>query len=138
MVQLTADALSPVYRAPSAVGSGSPTSPKSDAKPMSYLKVGRDIVGRIRVRCVSASNLAAVDRNLFRWCSDPYAVLYLRDSHNKQQSPQRHTHRALRTLNPRWKEDFVFSVRKRSATLTLHIDILHYGGLTRSCCAPSR
>lgn len=83
------------------------------------------VMGRLRVRCVSAQNLAAGDRHVVpAWSSsDPYVVLQLQDSLELPQSAKRRTKTLNKTLNPEWNEEFRFSVRACPDDLLLHIDV---------------
>uniref|UniRef100_A0A7S0ADS4 C2 domain-containing protein n=1 Tax=Pyrodinium bahamense TaxID=73915 RepID=A0A7S0ADS4_9DINO len=86
----------------------------------------REAVGRLRVRCVSASQQPTADvRLLLRpWRGlSSYMVVYLRDRHNHQKSQQRRTRVIPRTLNPQWREEFWFAVRKTPENLVLHADV---------------
>eukprot|EP00443_Scrippsiella_acuminata_P051321 CAMPEP_0115463714 /NCGR_PEP_ID=MMETSP0271-20121206/48498_1 /TAXON_ID=71861 /ORGANISM="Scrippsiella trochoidea, Strain CCMP3099" /LENGTH=536 /DNA_ID=CAMNT_0002890573 /DNA_START=32 /DNA_END=1639 /DNA_ORIENTATION=- len=86
----------------------------------------REVVGRLRVRCVSGTQLAAAD-GIFQYSSsDPYAVLQLRDHQNRQASPCRRTRTIQKTLNPLWREEFWFAVRKSPDSLVLHVDVYDY------------
>eukprot|EP00413_Alexandrium_margalefii_P042307 CAMPEP_0204593334 /NCGR_PEP_ID=MMETSP0661-20131031/51442_1 /ASSEMBLY_ACC=CAM_ASM_000606 /TAXON_ID=109239 /ORGANISM="Alexandrium margalefi, Strain AMGDE01CS-322" /LENGTH=638 /DNA_ID=CAMNT_0051603633 /DNA_START=38 /DNA_END=1952 /DNA_ORIENTATION=+ len=92
----------------------------------------REAVGRLRVRCVGASQLhlkTADVRTLLRpWSSlNPYMRVYLRDRFNQQQTAQRHTRVIPRTNSPQWREEFWFAMSKKTGGLVLHVDVMDQG-----------
>eukprot|EP00928_Gymnodinium_smaydae_P021988 TRINITY_DN18614_c0_g2_i1.p1 TRINITY_DN18614_c0_g2~~TRINITY_DN18614_c0_g2_i1.p1 ORF type:complete len:575 (+),score=130.88 TRINITY_DN18614_c0_g2_i1:76-1725(+) len=79
---------------------------------------------RLRVQCVKATNLPAADIRFLRPpTSDPYVILMLKDSANNRLYGQSQTRIMYETLNPRWNEEFLFTVGKKMEKLCLHVDV---------------
>jgi len=99
----------------------------------------REAVGRLRVRCVSASQLlpavpADVRALLRPWSKSPYMLVYLQDLHNNQQSVQRRTRAIARTGNPQWREEFWFAVRKTPESLVLRVEVYDQNSPREDSC----
>lgn len=83
--------------------------------------------GRIRIRCMGATNLPLREAGLFQWRnSAAYAVLQLHDGKDNMQSPERKTRQIPRTANPQWREEFCFSLRGQPQELMLNVAVWNY------------
>jgi len=81
-----------------------------------------EVKGRLIVRVVHARGLAAADSRVFRrGSSDPYVVLTLREASGC--CSRRKTHTCPRTLDPKWHQQFTFSVRNEADGMTLAVEV---------------